>query len=443
MTDSRDTVRSYASPDQVVEIHEPEKVPRRRAVVGVLDIGRECDGEVLDDAEVSRRHLRLTGGPGGLTVEDLGSSNGTKVNDHLLTEVTPLRPGDVIMLGRTKIVAIGTSGAAGAAGPVAGAAPRETIGSERSEPVLTVRDLRKVFGARVAVDGVSFNIDLGECYGLLGPNGAGKTTTISMLCGLLDRDGGDVTVAGQRLDPGATDAKAAIGYVPQDIALYLDMSARENLQFFGRLYGLSGARLAARIDATLDAVGLADRAGDKVGAYSGGMARRINIAVGLLHEPKLLVLDEPTVGVDPQSRNAILEAVEKLSSEGMAVLYTTHYMEEAERLCDRVGIIDEGHIVAEGTRRELVQQVGERDRLRVSASGPLEVLARECLGLEGVEQADVVEGGIELMAQNGQALLVPLVRKAEAVGAKVTGVAVSEPDLEAVFLHLTGKALRD
>ncbi len=332
---------------------------------------------------------------------------------------------------------------------MAAAAPRETMPpaqtepQARPEPVLSVRGLRKLYGARAAVDRVSFHIDRGECYGLLGPNGAGKTTTISMLCGLLDRDGGDVTVAGKALDPGATEAKGAIGYVPQDIALYLDMSARENLQFFGRLYGLSGARLARRIDGTLDVVGLNDRAGDKVGAYSGGMARRINIAVGLLHEPKLLVLDEPTVGVDPQSRNAILEVVEELGTEGMAVLYTTHYMGEAERLCDRVGIIDEGRIVAEGTRRELVQQVGELDRLRISASGPLDVLAGDCLALDGVETADATEGGIELMARNGQALLVALVRAAESAGVKVTGVEVVEPDLEAVFLHLTGKALRD
>lgn len=437
MTDSHDTVRAEAVAQHVIEIHEPGKAPRRLTVAGVLELGRECDGETLDDAEVSRRHLRLTADAGGLTVEDLGSSNGTTLNDRSLTARAPLHPGDVVVVGRTKILAVAAKGA------VAGPATRETISSARSEPVLSVRGLRKLYGSRAAVDGVSFNINLGECYGLLGPNGAGKTTTISMLCGLLERDGGEVVVAGQKLDPGATRAKAAIGYVPQDIALYLDMSARENLQFFGRLYGLSGARLNSRIDATLDAVGLKDRAGDKVGGYSGGMARRINIAVGLLHEPKLLVLDEPTVGVDPQSRNAILEAVEKLGTEGLAVLYTTHYMEEAERLCDRVGIIDEGHIVAEGTRRELVQQVGERDRLRVSATGALDVLARECLTLDGVDSADVTEGGIEVLAGNGQALLVPLVRKAEAVGVKVTGVDVVEPDLEAVFLHLTGKALRD
>jgi ABC-2 type transport system ATP-binding protein len=453
MTDSHETVRTQASRDHVIEIHEPGKAPRRLTVVGTLELGRDCDGEVLDDAEVSRRHVRLVAGPAGLTVEDLGSSNGTTVNDQRLTAAVPLHPGDIVLLGRTKIVAVGPTMAAGspretmppvrAEAPVRSEAPARAAPPPTGAPVVTVRDLRKMYGSRAAVNGVNFDIRIGECYGLLGPNGAGKTTTISMLCGLLDRDGGDVTVAGQKLDPGATQAKAAIGYVPQDIALYLDMSARENLHFFGRLYGLSGARLATRIDATLEAVGLKDREDDKVGAYSGGMARRINIAVGLLHEPKLLVLDEPTVGVDPQSRNAILEAVEKLSTEGMAVLYTTHYMEEAERLCDRVGIIDEGRIVAEGTRRELVAQVGERDRLRVSASGPLDVFARECLDLDGVEGADVTEDGIELLAQNGQALLVPLVRKAEALGVKVTGVDVVEPDLEAVFLHLTGKALRD
>ncbi len=302
MTDSHDTIRAQAGAGHIVEIHEPEKNPRRLTIVGALELGRECDGEVLDDPEVSRRHLRLTAVPGGLTVKDLGSSNGTMVNDLPLTTEVPLRPGDIVALGRTTILAVrAPEPGVSPVRPAAAAGPRETMPPVRSErarsaPVLSVRDLRKLFGSRAAVDGVSFDINLGECYGLLGPNGAGKTTTISMLCGLLDRDGGEVTVAGQKLDPGATQAKAAIGYVPQDIALYLDMSARENLQFFGRLYGLSGARLASRIDATLDAVGLSDRAGDKVGAYSGGMARRINIAVGLLHEPKLLVLDEPTVG---------------------------------------------------------------------------------------------------------------------------------------------------
>jgi ABC-2 type transport system ATP-binding protein len=251
-------------------------------------------------------------------------------------------------------------------------------------PVLVSRGLVKRYGRRLAVDDVSFFIRAGERYGLLGPNGAGKTTTISMVCGLLPPDAGSVEVAGALIDQRATDARAAIGYVPQEIALYPDLTGRENLRFFARLYGLRGTRRDERVAACLDLVGLADRADERVDRYSGGMQRRLNIAAGLLHEPRLLVLDEPTVGVDPQSRHAILESVESLGSSGLAVLYTTHYMEEAQRLCDRVGILDEGRLIAEGTRAELVALMG----------GPT--------GVDGVE-----------------------------------------PNLEAVFLHLTGKALRD
>ena len=310
-------------------------------------------------------------------------------------------------------------------------------------PVLWCKDLRKRFKERLAVDGVGFEVAPGETYGLLGPNGAGKTTTISMICGLLRRDGGEVTVAGASLDRDPGQVKAAIGYVPQDVALYPDLSGLENLRFWGRMYGLAGRELDERVEATLEVVGLAERAGDKVAAYSGGMQRRLNIAAGLLHRPRLLVLDEPTAGVDPQSRNAILAQVEALGGEGVAVLYTTHYMEEAERLCDRVGIIDQGRLVAEGTRRELVATVGERDRIELAATGDLAALAAAAASLDGVDEAGVVAGGVHLVAREGRRLLPRLLEAAEHAGAEVTSVELVEPDLEAVFLHLTGKALRD
>ena len=310
-------------------------------------------------------------------------------------------------------------------------------------PVLWCKDLRKRFKERLAVDGVGFEVAPGETYGLLGPNGAGKTTTISMICGLLRRDGGEVTVAGASLDRDPGQVKAAIGYVPQDVALYPDLSGLENLRFWGRMYGLAGRELDERVEATLEVVGLAERAGDKVAAYSGGMQRRLNIAAGLLHRPRLLVLDEPTAGVDPQSRNAILAQVEALGGEGVAVLYTTHYMEEAERLCDRVGIIDQGRLVAEGTRRELVATVGERDRIELAATGDLAALAAAAARLDGVDEAGVVAGGVHLVAGEGRRLLPRLLEAAEHAGAEVTSVELVEPDLEAVFLHLTGKALRD
>lgn len=309
--------------------------------------------------------------------------------------------------------------------------------------VLECYDLRKSFGDLTAVDGVGFEIARGETYGLLGPNGAGKTTSISMLCGLLERNAGTVVVDGKELTPASVDAKRAIGYVPQDIAIYPDLSARENLMFFGRLYDLSGAELKQRVSEVLEIVGLTDRAGDKSDEFSGGMKRRLNIGIGLLHRPKLLVLDEPTVGVDPQSRNAILESVEHLGGEGMAVLYTTHYMEEAERLCDRIGIIDKGKLVAEGTRRELVELVGQHDRIRIVASGHLEQAAEAVQALEGVREAAATPTGLDVIVDRAAGVLAEVLAGANAAGADVTNVEVEEPNLEAVFLHLTGRALRD
>ncbi len=309
--------------------------------------------------------------------------------------------------------------------------------------VLRAKGLRKRYGAIEAVRGVGFEIHEGETYGLLGPNGAGKTTTISMVCGLLTRDGGEVTVDGRPIDVGAVAAKAGIGYVPQDLALYPDLTGRENLEFFGRLYGLGGTRLRTRIDDVLGVVGLADRAKDRVDTYSGGMQRRLNIGVGLLHQPRLLLLDEPTVGVDPQSRNAILESIAALGRGGMAILYTTHYMEEAERLCDRVGIIDAGEIRAEGTRRELVALVGERDQVKLAATGDLAAAEAAAARVPGVELAAAKDGVLEVVASDARQSLPAILAAVSAAGAVVKGVDVVEPDLEAVFLHLTGRALRD
>jgi ABC-2 type transport system ATP-binding protein len=313
----------------------------------------------------------------------------------------------------------------------------------RKSVALECRNLGKRFGELEAVRDVSFEIAAGETYGLLGPNGAGKTTTISIVCGLLEADAGEVVVAGQRLTTRSVGAKAAIGYVPQELAIYPDLSARENLRFFARLYGMSSKQAGARVDEVLSVIGLADRAREQTKNFSGGMQRRLNIGIGLLHRPKLLVLDEPTVGVDPQSRNAILESVEQLSSQGMAVLYTTHYMEEAERLCDRVGIIDLGELKAEGTRVELVALVGEHDRVRLSGVGDLSAAAEASRKLATVRAASVEDGGVQLLVEQARKLLPELLRTVAASGFAVDAVEVDEPDLEAVFLHLTGKALRD
>jgi ABC-2 type transport system ATP-binding protein len=316
-------------------------------------------------------------------------------------------------------------------------------GAMLGERVLECRGLRRSFGKIVAVDGVGFHIDPAETYGLLGPNGAGKTTTISMIAGLLERDAGEVVVAGEPMTTHSVRAKSALGYVPQDLAIYPDLSGRENLMFFARLYGMSTAEARRRSDEVLALTGLADRAGDQTKQYSGGMKRRLNIGIGLLHRPRLLILDEPTVGVDPQSRNAILESVEGLSGAGMAVLYTTHYMEEAERLCDRIGILDHGKLIAEGTRAELVGMVGEGDQVRLSATGDLTGAAAKLSARSWVRQAKALDGGIDLVVENARSELPAILTDAAAGGVAIRSVEVTEPDLEAVFLHLTGRALRD
>jgi ABC-2 type transport system ATP-binding protein len=226
-----------------------------------------------------------------------------------------------------------------------------------STTMLDIKNLRKSFGPLTAVDGVSFSVAGGQLVGLLGPNGAGKTTTVSMIAGLVTPEKGEVLVGGARLSGDTDPKKRKIGLVPQDLALYDELTARANLRFFGALYNLSGAALARAIASTLELVGLADRVDDKVATYSGGMKRRLNLAAGLLHDPDILLLDEPTVGVDPQSRNAIFENLETLKRRGKALLYTTHYMEEVERLADRIVVMDHGAVIAEDTLAGLQTRV--------------------------------------------------------------------------------------
>ncbi|GAA1007837.1 putative ABC transporter ATP-binding protein YfiL [Acrocarpospora pleiomorpha] len=308
---------------------------------------------------------------------------------------------------------------------------------------LNCENLSKRYGDVVAVADVGFTIAPGEAYGLLGPNGAGKTTTISMLVGLLKPDTGTVVVGGTDLAADPMAAKAKIGYVPQEIALYPDLTGRENLRFFGRLFGLPRKALRGRIEEVLDLVGLADRADAKLDTYSGGMKRRINIGAALLHRPELLILDEPTVGVDPQSRKAILDGVERLVADGMALLYTSHYMEEVERICDRVAIIDHGAIVAEGTRHELVELVGGADRIELTLDGDVETAVAKLRGVGGVtEVVRTAAGSVRLIAEGGRYLLPAIISTVDGI-ATVTAVEVVEPDLEATFLHLTGSTLRD
>jgi ABC-2 type transport system ATP-binding protein len=311
------------------------------------------------------------------------------------------------------------------------------------EPVLLARDLVRRYGDLTAVDGVSFRVEPGETYGLLGPNGAGKTTTISMVAGLIPADAGSVTVAGQVMGPSEVAVKRHIGLVPQELAIYPELTARENLAYFGRLQNLRGKELSRRVDEVLELIGLADRASEATKNYSGGMKRRLNIGIGLLHRPTLLILDEPTVGVDPQSRNAILESVEALGLEGMAVLYTTHYMEEAERLCDRIAIMDSGRIQAEGTRSELVTLTGDLDHIRLTGTGATTAAADALRALPAVAQVATDRRALTLTVRDAPTAVADIVTTATAAGMTLSDVEITRPDLESVFLHLTGKALRD
>lgn len=321
-----------------------------------------------------------------------------------------------------------------------------------------VKTYNRADGTKVqAVKGIDLQIYKGEIFGLLGPNGAGKTTTISMISGLLAPSSGDATIGSYSITRQPLEAKRLMGYVPQEIALYPELSARQNLEFFGKLYGLSGKDLSKRVDEVLDFIDLTERQKDRIDTFSGGMKRRVNIGVGLLHRPQLLYMDEPTVGIDPQNRRRVLDTVKRLRDEyKMTVLYTTHLMEEAEELSDRVGIIDHGEIIALGDQNQLKQQVGEEDRLifRLDTPQMPDDLLQKLQQVEGVTRAlyDAPEsnekdekpvGKLSLFANRGRRALPHLIREINDAGIEIASVEVREPDLEAVFLHLTGRALRD
>ena len=311
--------------------------------------------------------------------------------------------------------------------------------------ILEVKDLVKNYGDFQAVKGVSFNIEQGEIFSLLGPNGAGKTTTISMLSTLYTPTSGDATIAGYSITKKPMDVRNAIGMVPQDLALYEDLTARENLIFWGQMYGLSGSALKSRVEEVLEQIGLVDKAKDRVKTYSGGMKRRVNIGVGLLHKPRLLFMDEPTVGIDPQSRRAILDTVKDLNKKGMTVLYTTHYMEEAEELSNRVGIIDHGELIAIGTQKELTKQVGETETLvlHIGENEDPKALVTSFKTIKEVLEANVINNEISVITPSAKDVLASVVTKANERGIKIHSIDIREPNLEAVFLHLTGRALRD
>ncbi len=290
--------------------------------------------------------------------------------------------------------------------------------------MLALRDIRRRFGSTIAVDGLSLEVRTGEVFGLLGPNGAGKSTTIAIATGLLAPDAGSVDLLGLG-SPSNPKVRMHLGLAPQEITLYAELTARENLRFFADLYGVSNARV--RVDELLALVELDARANDRVATFSGGMKRRLNLAAALVHDPKLVLLDEPTAGVDPQSRNRILELVRRLAGEGKTVLYTTHYMEEAAKICDRVGIVDHGRMLDVGTVAELVARHGGQSAVTIERDG----------AEERIFTADpVAEVARQFARANSD-------RERGEVGREVTGLRIERPDLETVFLSLTGRSLRE
>lgn len=308
---------------------------------------------------------------------------------------------------------------------------------------IEVLNLHKSFGENHAVQGVSFNVTQGEIFSLLGPNGAGKTTTISMLSCLLRPDAGDARIMGHSIRSDAMGVKSVLGVVPQEIALYEDLTARENLSFWGKMYGLRGAALKKRVDEVLEVIGLLDRANERVGKYSGGMKRRVNIGVALLHKPKVIYMDEPTVGIDPQSRRSILDSVVALKDQGMTVLYTTHYMEEAQELSNQVAIMDHGRMIASGTHDELVKLVGGQTRIDLTLLMDDGKAVEAWRTIDGVTRVTTENGTITVLVEDSNLVLPKLFEAATKQSARITSVDIREPNLEAVFLHLTGRALRD
>ena len=306
-----------------------------------------------------------------------------------------------------------------------------------------VKNLTKTFKSTIAVDDLSFSVEQGEIFGLLGPNGAGKSTTLSILSGLLAPTSGDAMVAGISVARRPLQVKQMLGVVPQEIALYPKLSAKANLKFWGEVYGMKGKALETRIEEVLDLVGLSARANEQVAKYSGGMKRRVNIAAGILHKPRLLVMDEPTVGVDPQSRNHIFDLVKRLNSEGATVIYTSHYMEEVELLCNRVAIVDQGKLVALGTVEELLRQAAEHQEVEIGGTQVSADLLNRLQAIPVISQVKQEEQGVRLITDDAEKALALAFGCFVGAGLKVSRIEIRKPNLEGLFIKLTGKSLRD
>jgi len=309
--------------------------------------------------------------------------------------------------------------------------------------LIEVKNLSKRYNEHLAVDNISFDVKEGEIFGLLGPNGAGKSTTISILACLLEPTSGDAFIDEKNIKKDPMGVKKVIGLIPQEIALYPTLSAKENLYFWGKMYGLSGSLIKKRVNEILEIVGLTDRAKERIDTYSGGMKRRINIAAGLIHRPKVIMLDEPTVGIDPQTRINILEMVTNLNKLGMTIIYTSHYMEEVEMLCNRIAIMDEGKIIAKGTLNELRLLIGGKDIIRIDATNVNPNTSESLEMIDDVDKIKIKENQIEILSDYGRRVLSLVISKLNELDVKINSVKIQEPDLESVFIYLTGKSLRE
>jgi ABC-2 type transport system ATP-binding protein len=309
--------------------------------------------------------------------------------------------------------------------------------------VVTVSNLEKNYQSKKAVDNISFVVNAGEILGFLGPNGAGKSTTINILSTILKPDRGEIEILGHDLYKDGKFIKKVIGVVPQDLAIYEEISAEDNVRFFAGLYGFSGQQLEAYVKEALELVGLYDRKNDKPKTFSGGMKRRLNIACAIAHQPKLIIMDEPTVGIDPQSRNHILESIKKLQKKGATLIYSTHYMEEVEAICDRIIIMDEGRVIAEGTKEELNQKVDDEITYTLHADNLENCKEQFFTEIDGVTKVSISEGMIEIKSLNGKNNLSEIITVLLDNGCKIASMSSQESSLESVFLELTGKKLRD
>lgn len=309
--------------------------------------------------------------------------------------------------------------------------------------MLEVKEVKKYFKGIKAVEDVSFRVNRGEIFGLLGPNGAGKSTTISMISTLLRPTSGDILYKGESILKNPKVIQKCLGIIPQEIALYPTLTGYQNLSFWGQVYGLRGKELRSRIEEVGELVGLRDRMKDNVEKYSGGMKRRLNIGAALLHKPEFLIMDEPTVGIDPQSRNHILNTVKRLNVEGMTIIYTSHYMEEVESLCNRISIMDSGEIIASGTKDELIGIINGRERVNIIFNNINDCLLVKLREIEYLGEIEVKDNEITLVTENTDSLFKDVLSKVSESDSEIISIDINKPNLETVFLHLTGKALRD